>query len=166
MLSTIEAMPVAGGVAACGVPRMTRCYHRRVDDELTQLRVAWRQGDTSARDRVVGAVYPQLRAIADRQLAGERRSHTLQPTALVNEAWLRLAGLDRDLRLLQGCATGGQQALRLVRCLRHRGQRRRRVGGLQRGQQSAGCGDGLRGLVRTLTGLRQGGGQVGLNSAA
>jgi RNA polymerase sigma factor (TIGR02999 family) len=66
-----------------------------VDDELTQLLVAWRKGDTSARDRVVGAVYPQLRAIADRQLAGERRSHTLQPTALVNEAWLRLAGLDR-----------------------------------------------------------------------
>jgi len=67
----------------------------RVAGELTELLAAWRRGDTGARDRLVGAVYPELRAIAHRQLAGERSNHTLQPTALVNEAYLRLSGLDR-----------------------------------------------------------------------
>lgn len=63
--------------------------------EFTQLLSAWRNGDAAARDRVIGAAYAELHAVADRQLAGERRSHTLQPTALVNEAYLRLSGLDR-----------------------------------------------------------------------
>ena len=42
---------------------------------------------------MVNVVYPELRAIASRQMAGERRNHTLQPTALVNEAYMRLSGL-------------------------------------------------------------------------
>lgn len=63
--------------------------------EFTQLLSAWRGGDAAARDRVIGAAYAELRAVADRQLAGERRNHTLQPTALVNEAYLRLSGLER-----------------------------------------------------------------------
>lgn len=62
---------------------------------LTKLLADWRQGDLSARDRVIDVVYPELRAIASRQLAGERRNHTLQPTALVNEAYLRLSGVER-----------------------------------------------------------------------
>lgn len=62
---------------------------------LTQLLSDWRQGDLTARDRVIDVVYPELRAIASRQLAAERRNHTLQPTALVNEAYMRLAGVDR-----------------------------------------------------------------------
>lgn len=62
---------------------------------LTQLLADWRQGDLSARDRVIDLVYPELRAIANRQLAAERRNHTLQPTALVNEAYLRLSGIER-----------------------------------------------------------------------
>lgn len=62
---------------------------------FTQLLSAWRQGDASARDRLVAAAYPELRRIANRQLAGERRNHTLQATALVNEAWLRLNGGER-----------------------------------------------------------------------
>jgi len=66
-----------------------------VSAQFTQLLSAWRQGDASARDRLVEAAYPELRRIANRQLAGERRNHTLQPTALVNEAWLRLNGGDR-----------------------------------------------------------------------
>ncbi|MBB6063905.1 RNA polymerase sigma factor (TIGR02999 family) [Pseudoxanthomonas broegbernensis] len=55
----------------------------------------WRRGDLTARDRLVDAVYPELRAIAQRQLRNERGGHTLQATALVNEAYLRLSGLDR-----------------------------------------------------------------------
>ncbi len=48
-----------------------------------------------ARDRLVDAVYPELRAIAQRQLANERGGHTLQATALVNEAYMRLGGMSR-----------------------------------------------------------------------
>jgi len=59
---------------------------------LTQLLQAWRSGDLNARDRLIDAAYPQLRAVAGRELANERRNHTLQPTALVNEAFLRLEG--------------------------------------------------------------------------
>lgn len=66
-----------------------------MDGNLTQWLSAWRQGDEAARDRLIHAVYPELRAIAQRQIAGERAGHTLQPTALVNEAYLRLEGLDR-----------------------------------------------------------------------
>jgi RNA polymerase sigma factor (TIGR02999 family) len=64
-------------------------------EELTALLGAWRRGDAHARDRLIALVYPQLRAIAQRQLSSERAQHTLQPTALVNEAYLRLSGLDR-----------------------------------------------------------------------
>ena len=63
--------------------------------DVTQLLQAWRAGDTAARDRLAAVVYPELRQLADRQFRGERAQHTLQPTALVNEAWLRLAGLER-----------------------------------------------------------------------
>jgi RNA polymerase sigma factor (TIGR02999 family) len=63
--------------------------------DVTSLLAAWRGGDPDARDRLVAIVYPELRALADRQLRGERGDHTLQPTALVNEAYLRLSGLDR-----------------------------------------------------------------------
>lgn len=63
--------------------------------DVTSLLSAWRQGDAGARDRLVAMVYPELRMLADRQLRGERSNHTLQPTALVNEAYLRLSGLDR-----------------------------------------------------------------------
>lgn len=66
-----------------------------VEGEFTAWLAAWRQGDLQARDRLVDAVYPELRAIARRQLGGERSGHTLQATALVNEAYLRLSGLDR-----------------------------------------------------------------------
>lgn len=45
-------------------------------------------------DVLVGACYPELRRIAQQLLAGERRGHTLQATALVHEAWMRLRGAD------------------------------------------------------------------------
>lgn len=64
-------------------------------EDVTTLLRDWRQGDLAARDRLVALLYPELRALADRQLRGERANHTLQPTALVNEAYLRLSGLDR-----------------------------------------------------------------------
>ena len=61
-------------------------------EEFTGLLAAWRRGDLAARDRLVALVYPELRAIARRQLANERGDHTLQPTALANEAYRAITG--------------------------------------------------------------------------
>lgn len=58
--------------------------------QLTQLLHAWRAGDDAARDALIPMVYERLHSIAARHMRGERPSHTLSPTALVSEAWLRL----------------------------------------------------------------------------
>lgn len=63
--------------------------------DVTQLLLDWNAGDQSALDRLVPLVYDELRRMAARQLRRERTDHTLQPTALVHEAWLRLAQTDR-----------------------------------------------------------------------
>lgn len=61
-------------------------------DEITRLLRAWSGGDASALPQLVEAVYPELHQIAARHLSRERPGHTLQPTALVGEAYVRLAG--------------------------------------------------------------------------
>jgi RNA polymerase sigma factor (TIGR02999 family) len=58
--------------------------------ELTVLLQAWAQGEASALDRLAPVVYAELRRIARRYMRNEREGNTLQTTALVNEAWLRL----------------------------------------------------------------------------
>ncbi len=58
--------------------------------EVTQLLVAWSDGDEAALEKLAPLVYDELRRLARRHMAGERRGHTLQTTALVNEAYLRL----------------------------------------------------------------------------
>jgi RNA polymerase sigma factor (TIGR02999 family) len=60
--------------------------------DLTALLRAWSAGDRDAGDRLIAVVYRELRRQAARYLARERRDHTLRPTAVVNEAYLRLAG--------------------------------------------------------------------------
>lgn len=60
--------------------------------EVTDLLRAWRSGDERADSLLVERVYRTLRNIAVAQLRGERPEHTLQPTALVHEAYLRLVG--------------------------------------------------------------------------
>jgi len=59
---------------------------------LTQLLQRWSEGDRSAHEALIEEVYQKLKQIARAQLSGERPGHTLQPTALVNEAYLKLAG--------------------------------------------------------------------------
>src|SRR5262249_40884985 len=71
---------------------------RRKKDEMTapstqpvtQLLLAWRQGDQAALERLVPMVYQELRRLARRYMAGQRPDHTLQASALVNEAYMRL----------------------------------------------------------------------------
>jgi RNA polymerase sigma factor (TIGR02999 family) len=61
-------------------------------DDLTGLLHDWREGDKTALDRLTPIVYDELRRMAHRYIQRERNGHTLQTTALVNEAYLRLAG--------------------------------------------------------------------------
>lgn len=61
-------------------------------NELTQILDAIRSGDSEAADRLLPLVYNELRAVARAKMAHERPGQTLQPTALVHEAYLRLFG--------------------------------------------------------------------------
>jgi len=58
--------------------------------EITQLLLAWHDGDQQALDRLVPLVETELRRLARAYMSRERASHTLQTTALINEAYLRL----------------------------------------------------------------------------
>ncbi len=61
-------------------------------DNLTGLLIEWRQGNEAALKELTPLVYDELRRIAHRYVQRERNGHTLETTALVNEAYLRLAG--------------------------------------------------------------------------
>lgn len=62
--------------------------------EITQLLQGWRGGDRKALDALLPVVYKELQRLAHFQLRQERADHTLQSAALVNEAYLRLVGLN------------------------------------------------------------------------
>ena len=59
-------------------------------ENVTQLLVKWSEGDQKALDELMPLVYSELRRLAGNYLRRERQNHTLQPTALVNEAYLKL----------------------------------------------------------------------------
>jgi RNA polymerase sigma-70 factor, ECF subfamily len=61
-----------------------------LDEQITELLQRVRSGDSSASDELMPLVYAELHRIARRHLSKERQDHTLQPTALVNEVYLRL----------------------------------------------------------------------------
>jgi RNA polymerase sigma factor (TIGR02999 family) len=104
--------PVSEGAAACvhlisfGDPRR-RLRHNSASagdpapsmadlerGDVTLLLARWAKGDHAALDALMPVVYAELRKIADAYLRTERTDHTLQPTALVHEAWLRLVRQD------------------------------------------------------------------------
>lgn len=62
--------------------------------DVTRLLEQWREGDAQAVDRLLPLVYEELRRLSAAYLRRERGNHTLQPTALVHEAYLRLVGKD------------------------------------------------------------------------
>ncbi len=63
--------------------------------EITQLLQAWSNGDQSVLDKLMSLVYKDLHRLAQRRMASEREDHTLQSSALVNEAYLRLVDSKR-----------------------------------------------------------------------
>lgn len=66
-------------------------------DDITRLLARWADGDGKAFEALMPMVYEELRQLASHYLRHERSGHTLQPTALVHEAYLRLAGV-RELQ--------------------------------------------------------------------
>src|SRR5215211_7331031 len=74
---------------------MTKPCSAPSSQQVTDLLLAWRGGDQSALARLLPVVHDELRRLARHQMRGERQGHTLQTTALVNEAYLRLIDLTR-----------------------------------------------------------------------
>jgi RNA polymerase sigma-70 factor, ECF subfamily len=66
-----------------------------VTGNITQLLLEWRRGDQAALEQLMPLVYEELRRLARQCMRGERAGHTLQTTALVNEAYLRLVNSSR-----------------------------------------------------------------------
>ncbi len=101
--------------------------------DVTQLLHAVEQGDPKAADELLTLVYEELRKLAAHRMAGETPGQTLQPTALVHEAWLRLsgsgnAGFEGRAHFFGAAA----EAMRRILIDRARRKRAQRHGGGQR----------------------------------
>lgn len=88
----LPGRPAAGSVSTLAVSRRF-CYEHLVSD-VTQLLKTIGSGDAHAAAELLPIVYAELRQLAAAKMARERPGQTLQPTALVHEAWLRLVGSD------------------------------------------------------------------------
>ena len=96
---------------------------------VTGLLAAWSAGDPNALDRLMPLVYAELHARAARQLRGEHTGHTLQPTALVHEAFLRLVDADIPWRDRAHFYHVAARAMRRVLVDHARGLQRAKRGG-------------------------------------
>lgn len=92
--------------------------------DITRLLERWAQGDAEAFAALMPIVYEELRGLADHYLQRERGGHTLQPTALVHEAYLRLSG-NRELQLRNRAHFYGAAARVMRRVLVDHARRRR-----------------------------------------
>jgi hypothetical protein len=87
-------------------------------DGLTQTLVRVQEGDGKAAAELLPLVYGELRRLAARKMANEPAGHTLQPTALVHEAWLKVAGAD-ERTWNRGIEFGGRQIGRRISRVGH-----------------------------------------------
>jgi len=97
-------------------------------DDVTGLLERWRQGERAALDELMPLVYGELHRLAGAYLRNERSNHTLQPTALVNEAYVRLtsvreAGFANRVHFYGAAATAMRRIL--VEHARRRGAQKR-----------------------------------------
>ncbi len=96
--------------------------------EVTRILTAFEQGDARSTDELLPIVYHELRRIAAHKMAGEPAGHTLQPTALVHEAWLKL--VDAPAQSWQnrahffGAAAEAMRRILIARARRKNRQRR------------------------------------------
>ncbi|MGA4578723.1 ECF-type sigma factor [Limisphaera sp. VF-2] len=108
---------------------------------VTELLQAMRRGEPEAADRLLALVYQELRQMAGRMLAREAPGQTLQPTALVHEAWLRMVGPGQEAPTGRAHFFGvAAEAMRriLVEAARRR-RAQKRGGGAERVELQEGC---------------------------
>lgn len=102
---------------------------------VTQILDAIQHGDPKAADELLPLVYQELRRLAAHKMASEAPGHTLQPTALVHEAWLRLVGNDGEAQFQNRAHFFGAAAEAMRRILIDRARRKKALrhgGGQQR----------------------------------
>jgi RNA polymerase sigma factor (TIGR02999 family) len=92
--------------------------------EITRILKRTEQGDPMAAEELLPLVYDELRKLATRKMAAESSAHTLQPTALVHEAWLRLSGGSGDNTFANRAHFFGAAAEAMRRILIERARRR------------------------------------------
>jgi RNA polymerase sigma factor (TIGR02999 family) len=101
-------------------------------NEVTRILEAIERGEPQAAEALLPVVYEELRRLASAKMARERASHTLQPTALVHEAWLRLGGAENQHWQNRGHFFGAAaEAMRRILIERARRRQRIRHGGGQ-----------------------------------
>src|SRR5712691_13320357 len=102
--------------------------------DITHILTAIEQGDANAADQLLPLVYEELRKLAAHKMANEAAGQTLQPTALVHEAWMRLAGkenpkFENRAHFFAAAAEAMRRILienaRRKRALRHGGRQQR-----------------------------------------
>jgi RNA polymerase sigma factor (TIGR02999 family) len=97
--------------------------------EVTRILNAAQQGDPTAASQLLPLVYDELRRLAAQRMANEAAGHTLQPTALVHDAWLRLAGSDANVQFANRAHffAAAAEAMRriLIERARHKGTAKR-----------------------------------------
>lgn len=107
---------------------MSRQNPGSVRRDVTEVLQRISGGDPGAVDRLLPLVYDELRALARRELRRERSDHTLQPTALVHEAYFKLARLDRlewrDRAHFFGAAAGTMRRVLVSHARRKRAEKR------------------------------------------
>jgi RNA polymerase sigma factor (TIGR02999 family) len=101
--------------------------------DITRILEAAHQGDSKAADEMLPLVYEELRRLAAHRMANEAAGHTLQPTALVHEAWLRLVGNDGQAQFQNRAHFFAAAAEAMRRILIDRARRKRAIrhGGAQ-----------------------------------
>jgi RNA polymerase sigma factor (TIGR02999 family) len=99
--------------------------------DVTQLLQAWNNGDSSALENLVPHVYKELHRIARWYMAGERRSHTLQASALIHEAYIRLVDW-KNVQWINRCHffSVGAQMMRKILIDHARARRSQKRGGV------------------------------------
>jgi RNA polymerase sigma factor (TIGR02999 family) len=99
---------------------------------VTTLLAAWQNGDQAALEELSPYIYQELRRLAGRAMAGEAAGHTLQTTALVHEAFVRLVDAEVDYQGRQHFFTLAARMMRRILVDHARGKRRDKRGGGQR----------------------------------
>ena len=99
---------------------------------LTALIQDWQQGDKHALEQLTPYVYDELRRLARRQMGREQPSHTLQATALVNEAFIKLVGVEVDYESRAHFFNTAAQVMRRILVDHARAKQREKRGGKAR----------------------------------